>query len=212
MNHGEIHTQINTSNYDAIISLGNKCPTAMILRKLGIYKESYPFDYVPTTPELVLKYIKNPLLFYPGKGDMYTRDGVWFGHFNTEKDYDITVETFKKRFDRLFSMLENKKRILFVYTSEADMYNEMNNRYNDNYGYLKSLHSYISESYRATDFMILAVHTNKEYPVEPGFIHYTIHVDQEYLSDNQETHTKPIVELYRNVLTSLFTKIFLDHK
>ena len=154
--------------------------------------------------------MKNSLLFYPGKRDKYTSDGVWFGHFDTDKDYDITIETFKKRFDRLFAMLENKK-VLFVYTSEADMYNEMNNRYNDNYGDLKNIYKYLRETYSG-DFTILAVHTNNEYPGEPGFIHYTIHVDEKYMSDNQETHTKSNVELYRTVLTSLFNKIFLDHK
>lgn len=44
---------------DEIISIGNKCPTAMILRDLKIYKESYPFDYIPTTPRLILKYMKD---------------------------------------------------------------------------------------------------------------------------------------------------------
>jgi hypothetical protein len=45
---------IDYTKYDCIISIGNKCPTAMILRKLNIYNESYPFDYIPTTPQLIL--------------------------------------------------------------------------------------------------------------------------------------------------------------
>jgi hypothetical protein len=133
MNHGEIHTVIDSSKYDAIVSIGNKCPTAMILRDLGVYRESFPFDYVPTTPKLILKYLKNSLLFYPAKGEIRTVDNVWFGHFDVNNNYYSVVESFNKRFDRLFHLLHNKRKILFVYTAEADIYNEMNNRYNDNY-------------------------------------------------------------------------------
>ena len=54
-----------------------------------------------------------------------------------------TIETFKRRFVRLFDLLKNKKKILFVYTTEADIYNEMNNRYYDNYNQLSKIVVYI---------------------------------------------------------------------
>lgn len=210
MNYGEIHTHIHSSEYDAIVSIGNKCPTAMILRDLGIYKESFPFDYVPTTPALILKYLKSPYEFYPGKGQVYTADGLWFGHFDLHSKYDLTVEAFKRRFDRLFFLLQERKRILFVYTSEADIYNEMNNRYNDNYGDLLKLRRWLIETYPSTDFLILAIHTNKFFPNDTKIINYTITVDQKYLSDNKETNIPEVFEPYRNVLKSLLSKIFLD--
>ena len=127
---------INIKNYDYVVSFGNKCPTAMVLKKLNIYKESFPFDYIPTTPKLILKYLKNNTEFFPQKNQILNIDNVWFGHFNLDEKYDETIETFQRRFRRLYNILENKKKILFVYTSEADIYNEMNNRYNDNYSYL----------------------------------------------------------------------------
>jgi hypothetical protein len=58
---------LNSNDYEYIVSIGNKCPTAMILRDLHIYKESFPFDYVPTTPHLILKYMQNQDDFYPKK-------------------------------------------------------------------------------------------------------------------------------------------------
>jgi len=200
---------VNAIDYDAIVSIGNKCPTAMILRELGIYRESFPFDYVPTTPELILKFLRDPVEFYPGKSQIVTADGLWFGHFDLQSGYDVTMETFKRRFDRLFSLLESKKRILFVYTSEADIYNEMGNRYRDNYRDLLRLRDYLSEKYQISDFLILAIHTNKEYKDEANMINYTIHVDQKYMSDNKETNCPELWDLYRNLLRTLFSKIFL---
>lgn len=211
MNYGNIHTKIDSSKYDAIISIGNKCPTAMILRELEIYRESFPFDYVPTTPKLILKYLKDPFLFFPGKGDVVTADGVWFGHYNTFEDYDKTVDLFKRRFDRLFSLLSNKKQILFVYTAEADIYNELGNRYSNNYQDLKDLCEYIQTAYNYTDFSLLAIHTNKHFESNDTIINYTITVADHFLSENKETNVPSVFVPYRDVLKSLLKKIFLDH-
>ena len=134
MNYLEPTYLINPNNYDCIVSIGNKCPTAMILHNLNIYKESYPFDSVPTTPKLILKYLIDNTTFFPKKNVVSTDDKVWFGHFNLNDGYDTTIDTLKRRFERLFDILNQKKRILFVYTSEADCYNEMGNRYIVNYG------------------------------------------------------------------------------
>jgi hypothetical protein len=210
MNYESIHTHINPSNYDAIVSIGNKCPTAMILRELGIYGKSFPFDYVPTTPKLILKYLKDPIEFYPGRGQLVTQDGLWFGHFNVSDDYDTTVETFKRRFDRLISFLQAKKKLLFVYTTEADVYNEMNNRYNDNYGDLLSLRDYIIETYKYTDFTILAIHTNRVYMNESNLVNYTVYVNLNYMSDNKETNIPEVFIPYRAILKSLLGKIFFS--
>jgi len=208
MNYTPINKYIDYTNYDCIISIGNKCPTAMMLRKLNIYKESYPFDYIPTTPQLILNYLKNNESFIPEKNTIINNDGVWFGHFDFLNNYNIMVDTFNRRFSRLNGALKNKKRILFVYTSEADVYNEMNNRYNDNYYYLKQIKEYIQDTYDYNNFTILAIHTNKDYPDTKNIINYTIHVDSKYLSDNKETHIPEICNQYRNILYFLLKNIF----
>ena len=152
---------INIKDYDAIVSIGNKCPTAILLRDLKIYKESYPFDYVPTTPKLILKYLKNNEDFFPKRDEIRTKDNVWFGHFDIDEHYDITISTLKRRFERLLNLLTEKKKILFCYTSEADLYNEMGNRYNDNMGDLIKLKDYLIKTYKYDTFTILAIHVNK---------------------------------------------------
>jgi hypothetical protein len=208
MNHSHIDTFINENDYSAIISIGNKCPTSMILSYMGCYRQSFPFDYIPTTPALILKYIKDQTDFYPERDAVLNKDLVWFGHFDTMDGYDITINEFKESFSSLFKLLEEKKRVLFVYTTEADVYNEFNCRYNDNYTDLKKLRDYIIEKYNYSDFTILAIHTNKIFESEPNFIHYTINIDEKYMSDNGETHIPEVFNPYRNVLLLTLFKIF----
>jgi len=210
MNHSNVNSTINKGDYDAIVSIGNKCPTAIFLSSINVYGQSFPFDCIPTTPELILKYLKDQSDFYPQKDIVKNGDGVWFGHFNLSNEYDGTIDAFKRRFDRLFALLEAKKKILFVYTSEADVYNEFGCRYKDNYTDLLRLRDYIIEKYNYKDFLILAVHTNKIFENQANIINYTINVDQKFMSDNGETHIQEVFNPYRNVLKALFSKIFLS--
>jgi len=199
---------VNSNDYDYIVSIGNKCPTAMILNDLKLYKESFPFDYIPTTPKLILKYMQDTTEFFPEKNVIRTKDDVWFGHFNLGDRYEETIETFQRRFARLFDVLSNKKRILFVYTSEADVYNEMGNRYSDNFNELCNIANYIEKKYNYDNFTILAIHTNKSYNNTKNIINYTINVPNEFLSDNMSTHTASTTTPYRTTLGTLIKEIF----
>jgi hypothetical protein len=199
---------LDYKEYDYVISIGNKCPTAMFLSELHVYKESFPFDYIPTTPKLILKYMQNQDEFYPLKKVVRTKDGVWFGHFNIDKQYVATIQTFKRRFDRLFDILEQKKKILFVYSAEADIYNEMNNRYNDNYNQLTKIVEYIIETYKYDNFKLLCIHTNKSFDDTNNIVNFRINVPDIYMSDDMSTHTQKITKQYRQILKQLLKLIF----
>lgn len=199
---------LNYNDYEFIVSIGNKCPTAIYLRELNIYKQSFPFDYIPTTPYLILKYLQNQNDFYPKKNIVITNDNVWFGHFDIDEKYNETIETFRKRFETLFNILKNKKKILFVYTSEADVYNEMNNRYNDNYNQLVKIVEYIIETYKYDNFKLLCIHTNKSFADTNNIVNFTINVPDKYMSDDMSTHVSETTSQYRNTLKCLFKDIF----
>ena len=202
-----IHKKININEYTHVVSLGNKCPTTEILRELGLYKKSYPFDYIPTTPKLILKYLKDQSEFFPEKNVIRTKDNIWFGHFDLDAGYENTIDTFIRRFRRLFDILSSGK-ILFVYTSESDIYNEMGNRYNDNYGDLCKLRDYLIEEYKA-QFTIAAIHTNKEYKDCEHIINYTINVPEIYLSDDMSTFQGNTCDPYRNCISIIMKNIFI---
>lgn len=202
MDYSPFHSNINLSEYDCIISLGNKCPTATIMKELNMRTESFPFDYIPTTPALILKYLKEPELFYPKKNQICNNDGVWFGHFNTSDKYEETVNTFCRRFERFYQVLKDHKKILFIYSSEADIYNELGNKYNDNYKGLCNIKDYI-KSYNLTNFKIVAIHTNKWFDDSENISNYTIIVPECY-----STHDDVTTSEYRRVLKILMKKIF----
>lgn len=208
MNYIQPSLHVNINDYDYIVSIGNKCPTTMTLRDLNLYKEAFPFDYIPTTPKLILKYLQDTSDYFPEKDMIRTKDDVWFGHFDIIDKYEETIEKLKKRFDRLFDILKNKKKVLFVYTSEADVYNEMGNRYNDNYSDLCKIVDYIKETYEYDDFTILAIHTNKSFKNTKNIINYTINVHNDFLSDDMSSHTYDTVANYRYTLQVLLKEIF----
>ena len=87
-------------------------------------------------------------------------------------------------------------------------YNEMNNRYNDNYDELCKLRDYIENKYEYNNFTILAIHMNKTYFDTKNIINYTINVPDIYLSDDMSTHNIPICSKYRKALKSLIIDIF----
>ena len=202
-------THIDIREYEYIVSIGNKCPTTMLLRELNLYKESFPFDYIPTTPALILKYLQNTKDFFPEKDVVRTKDGVWFGHYNISDEYETTITTFQRRFQRLFEILHQKKKILFVYTSEADVYNEMGNRHNDNYSELCNIKEYIESKYNYDNFTIAAIHVNKNYVNTKNIINYNINVPAEYLSDDMSTHNDKTYSEYRRVLNLIMSEIFI---
>lgn len=202
--------KINVKEYKHIISLGNRCPTAISLRDININRQAFPFDYITSTPALVLKYLKDQSDFFPERGQKRNKDGCWFGHFDTTAKIDETIETFKKRFERLFGALNNKEKILFVYSSEADIYNEFNNRYNDNYQELLNIVSYLKEKYNYNDFTIVAAHVNKIYKDSENIVNLTINVPEKYFSDDLSTYGPDTYNPYRRTLTQLFKEVFIN--
>lgn len=198
---------IGANNYDYIVSLGNKCATTLVLRELNVYNESFPFDYISLPPCLILKYLNDSTRFYPLRNNIGNNDNVRFVHFNVNDKYDETIVTFKRRFQRLFNILINKKKILFIYSSEADIYNEKGNKYRDNYNELIKIRDFIKAKYNYNKFTIAAVHTNKLYEDIDNIINYTINVDKKYLSDNPYNQTVAVSNYYRSVLARLLNNI-----
>lgn len=197
---------INIKKFDAVVSFGIRCSNTMVLRKLKIYRESFPFDSIPTTPTLVLKYLKDQTDFYPKQHSIHNVDGVSFGHFNTNEKYEETIKTFKRRFNRLFSLLTSKKKILFVFSNEHDIYiNE--SRLIDYHNLLVNIVNYIKEEYKYDNFKILAIHTNKTFVDSSNIINFTINITDKYLSDTFDKH-KDYGNVYRTVLEELMKEIF----
>ena len=97
---------------------------------------------------------------------------------------------------------------MFVYSSEADIYNEGNNRYNNNYEEIQKMVDYIINTFNYNDFKILCIHTNKSFMDTNNISNYTINVPFEFLSDDGSTHDEKTTTTYRSVLYNLCKEIF----
>ena len=197
---------IDTADYDVVVSLGNKCTTTTVLRKLGIYKESFPFDAITSTPHLILKYLQNQEDFLPKAPATPSPDGLVFFHFDLNEP--TTREAFQRRFNRLFDALANQKRILFCYTSQADVWNELNSRHTDNYVALVNIQEYLKHIYPISSFKMLCIHTNKEYPDTGHIVNYTLNFPIQYMTNTAATMTPDICKLYNDAVEALMRKIF----
>ena len=171
------------------ISIGNKCETAIRLKQLDLRTVSLPFDYIPTRPDLILKYIKSEFIdFLPihnkivEEGGLLNDDGVWFGHFFHEnmsiEDYMQMVNTFETRCKRLLDIFNGNNEIVLVYGSLGDIYNELDLRYKDNYSSLVELYNYLTRTFNSK-FTIVAFHTNQQHDHgDCNIINFTINVDE----------------------------------
>jgi len=177
---------IELKNYDLILSIGNRCVKSITL---NYYKESYPFDYIypfyyiQSTPELILKYLNNLN--------------------NVLDNYEQHIATFEKTFQRLFQALETKKKILFIFSD--DIYNDTTN-YHD----LCKIRDFIINQYEYNydNFTIMAIHTNKSYKNTDNMINYSIIVESKYISNNMSTHNQETWTKYRETVKSLMKEIF----
>ena len=217
MNFDEVREYINPKEYKHIVSLGNKCGTSMVLKRLKMRAKSYPFDYIPTTPELIKKYLEDDSSMFPNYGTDRNDDFVWFGHWKLEpeSEYENTKETFKRRMERFTDLLKSNESILFVYTSEADVSNELFSRDKNNFEDLIKLRNFFESEYENTNFHIIAVHVNKKYEDVDKITNYTINVENKFLSDfphgkdggSTRRDTK-IGGYYRRQLKWLLRKVF----
>lgn len=215
MNFGKIDKKINPRDYQHIVSLGNKCGTSMVLRRLRMRPKSYPFDYIPTNPELIKKYLEDDSNMFPEYGKDRNNDYVWFGHWELEPEpeYENTKETFNRRMKRFKDLLKSNESILFVYTSEADISNEMFSRDRDNFPDLIRLRDFFESEYGNDNFHIVAVHINKKYEDVSKITNFTINVEDRYLSDfpHGKASTRRDTRIggyYRRQLKWLLRKVF----
>lgn len=212
--------KINTDDYKHFISIGNKCLSRMVLDKYKLSNASYPFDWVPTQPHLIIKYLQDHTNYLPDK-PFFTRnkDNVWFGHFDLSKINRKELEDkFNRRFNRFKDTLKNGEKILFLYTTEADIYNELGSLVHKDLNYinLKVLIKYLQSSYPKSNFDLLCIHTNDERPCEninnTTIYNYTVYVPIENLSLSMETHTNDVIQPYRKMVEESAKLIFYGIK
>ena len=127
--------QKNKEYFDHMISLGQDCSVAGSLRTLGYKQNTFPFDWNVTFLSFVknafnkklemfldFKYVKS------GNGHMKNPDStIYFYHdteydelMNNSKKKEVFEIKFKRRTNRMISLLSKPSKILFIIKNHKD--------------------------------------------------------------------------------------------
>ncbi len=163
--------------YDLIISLGQDCSVAGSLRNLKYKNASYPFDWNVTSLNFVLKSFETKFTTFICDWNEYVpsqkghikekNNSIEFSHDSSFKDLQLNiqskrkfVEKYKRRCDRINTILNEKKRILFVRKGQFDSVSQ-----------LSDLKNIIKRNYPTIIFKILLINNIKETSDDDDIIH-----------------------------------------
>lgn len=168
------------TEYNKVIPIGNRCMLAGILRRMHLHGESLPFDNLASSPSLLQPFFsekKSSQFYLPYKCGSNTlmHNGLHFGHFdyNSNKDkHNKIKESFNRKFERLFSILNNKNNnVLFVFADTDSLYkNYPSYKY---YEELIEFDKFIKNKY-SIKYTILCFHINEQYEDTETIKNYTI--------------------------------------
>jgi hypothetical protein len=161
----------------------------------NIRKCSYPFDWnIPLFPKKIIKVLDNNFDdFIPDvhNGIFHNKYDITLAHFND--DINNGIEEYKRRIDRFNIIINQRKKIYFVYINEDYLYdgNYREREFNNNiFNEMLELENFVKNKYINIDYFI--VNTGKP----RGSI-----LQKEY-----ESYLMPIV------LTTAFKQRLLDNK
>ena len=143
-----------------IIPFGHRCSSALACKYANIRNFSLPFDWGrPFFPGTIQKILENNFI---GFTDFtYSDSGVTTNNnynFNSIHFDSNIVEALKKRIDRFNDIMNQTKKIYFIYTNEDYLYDNSfrQDEFNDNiFNEMLELEKFIKNKYINIDYNIL---------------------------------------------------------
>lgn len=186
------------SHYEDIISLGGSCVTGLTLRKLNKKTETYPFDWVRSTPEIIYdilingyeKYISfnNNVCHNFNLSNFYDISsikrpnfpkthinyyGQHFTHYLDITSYELNKK-YKKYFERFLNKLKTGKSILFIYQTENYIYiKNLEEKQNIFYNFLIKISEHIDIIYPNLSFKIINIQDNNRHENTKHIVNYS---------------------------------------
>jgi hypothetical protein len=218
----ELH--IEKYQFDKIISLGISCCGALALRNLNLKQETYPFDWIILTPDIILDCIKNDFIKFtdlnnPQKQyDMYHFNawciddkrrnyyGVQFLHEVGDSD-DELVQKYTRRAERFLNVMKSDAKVIFVYCTDLYIsFRMLRDKKNLYHNLLIEIANIIELKYPTLDFLILSFNTNSVFSDTKRIKNFNILCEEYMRPDNiyNEYYRK-----YRSFIVKLFDKMFL---
>ena len=200
--------EINQNDY-YIIPFGHRCTSALACKYANVRKFSLPFDWnVPLFPTKILKVLQNNFDdFIP---DVYNniftnKYGILLAHFNS--NINNGVEEYKRRIDRFNDIINQNKKIYFLYINEDYLYNHhyRENVFNDNiFNEMLELENFIKNNYIDINYNILYFNfKNHNIPTNSNIINIVLHS-----TNLHDTHVNAPVKELQNYCGKILSELF----
>lgn len=173
-----------------VIPFGHRCSSALACKYANIRKISLPFDWtIPLFPSKIQKVLENNFNdFIPDvhNGIFYNKYDFSLAHFNP--NINNGIEEYKRRIDRFIDIINQSKKIYFVYINEDYLYDDSyrQDEFNNNiFNEMLELEKFIKDKYINIDYNILYF----------NFKHHNIPKNSNII--NIVLHSTKLYELYQ---------------
>ena len=196
------------NNY-VVIPFGHRCSSALACKFANIRHFSLPFDWCfELFPNKIVKVLENNFdNFIPDvcNGIFNNKYGFLLAHFNP--NINDGVEEYKRRIDRFINIINQPKKIYFVYINEDYLYdiNYRKDEFNDNiFKEMLELETFIKGKYINIDYNILYFNfKHHDIPTQSNIINIVLHTTNLY----DHIHA-PQVENLRNYCVKILGELF----
>ena len=197
------------SNEYFIIPFGHRCASALACKYANIRKFSLPFDWsLYLFPNKIQKVLENNFDDYIP--DVYNnvfinKYDISLEHFNS--DIKAGVEEYKRRIDRFNNIINQPKKIYFVYINEDYLYNDNFRQieFNDKiFNEILEFEKFIKEKYVNIDYNILYLNfIQNNIPLNSNIINIVLNSTKIF-----DTHINAPYENLRNYCGKILTELF----
>jgi hypothetical protein len=193
-----------------IIPFGHRCSSAIACKYANIRKFSLPFDWtIPLFPNKIQKVLENKFQhFIPDvhNGVYHNKYEFALAHFNS--NIDNGIEEYKRRIVRFNDIINQSKKIYFIYINEDYLYasSYRQDEFNEHiFNQMLELERYIKEKYINIDYNILYFNFKHHHvPTNSNIINIVLHSTNLYDTE----HNAPYEQLRfycGQILAQLFT-------
>ena len=193
----------------SVIPFGHRCTSALACKYSNIRKYSLPFDWVmPLFPSKIKKILENNFDgFIPDvRNEVFTNKyDITFHHFNS--DVEKGIDEHNRRIERFTKIINEQKKIYFVYINEDYLYDEEyrkddlnNNAFNE----MLELEKYLKSKYINIDYTILYLDfKHHEIPADSNILNVVLSSTKVYNNRNVSPY-----EDFRNYCGKILSELF----
>lgn len=200
-----------------VIPFGHRCTSALACKYANIRKCSLPFDWtIPLFPNRIQKVLENNFNdFIPDvhNGNYFNKYGIGLAHFND--NINVGIEEYKRRIDRFNDIINQPKKIYFVYINEDYLYDNSyrEDEFNNNiFNEMLELENFIKDRYINIDYNILYFNfKHHNIPTNSKIINIVLHTTNLY--DTESSSPFEDLRIYcGKILAELFnTNLILGY-